>query len=122
MLLEVQKTFPDDPDVLTAIGNALLFKDDALPAAGFFERVLAMRPNDPATVDNAARAWLEAGNKAAATRRFEQALALDPLLIPDINALLKIYRETGDRAQETALLDRVHEAMRTSPRTAPTKR
>ena len=122
MLLEVQKTFPDDPDVLTAIGNALLFNGDALPAAGFFERVLEMRPNDPGSVDNAARAWLEAGDKETAARHFEQALALDPLLVPDIDALLKIYRESGDKAKETALMDRVQAAMRLNTHAVPPKR
>ena len=122
MLLAVQKTFPDDPDVLTALGNALLFNGDALPAAGFFERVLQMRPNDPGAVDSAARAWLEAGDKTAAARHFEQALALDPLLVPDIDALLKIYRESGDKAKETALMDRVQAAMRLNTHAVPPKR
>jgi two-component SAPR family response regulator len=73
-------------------------------------------------VDSAARAWLEAGNKAAAAGHFEQALALDPLLVPDIDALLKIYRESGDKAKETALMDRVQAAMRLNTHTVPPKR
>jgi hypothetical protein len=116
MLLEVQKKFPADPDVLAAIGVALLNRGDFLPAARLFDRVMELRPNDPADQDNAAMAWLGAGDKQTAARHFEQALALDPLLLPDIEALLRIYREAGDRAKETTLMDRVHEAMRTGPR------
>jgi Flp pilus assembly protein TadD len=122
MLLEVRKKFPADPDVLTAIGAALLNRDDFLPAAKLFEQVIQLRPNDPSGEDNAAMAWLGAGDRETATRHFEKALALDSLLLPDIDALARIYRETGDRAKETALMDRVHEAMRTSPRSVPPRR
>lgn len=116
LLLEVQKRFPADPDVLMAIGAALLNKDDFLPAAKLFEHVIELRPNDPSGEDNAAMAWLGAGDREKAARHFEKALALDPLLLSDIDALARIYRETGDRAKETDLMNRVHEAMRTTPR------
>lgn len=122
MLLEVQKKFPADPGVLSAIGTALLNRDDFLPAAKIFDHVIDLRPNDPFDEDNAGMAWLGAGNKETAARHLEKALALDPLLLPDIEALARIYRETGDRANETALMDRVHEAMRTRPRFAPPPR
>jgi hypothetical protein len=122
MLLEVQKRSPADPDVLTAIGTVLLNRDDFLPAAKLFDHVIELRPSDPSSEDNAAMAWQGAGDRQAAAKRFEKALALDPLLLPDIESLARIYRETGERAKETALMGRVHEAMRTGPRANSPKR
>jgi tetratricopeptide (TPR) repeat protein len=121
MLLELQKKFPADPDILTALGTVLLNRNDFVPAARLFDRVIELRPNDPSSEDNAAMAWLGAGDKEAATRHFEKALVLDPLLIPDIEALLRIFREAGDHAKETALMERVRQAMRTGPRAAPAR-
>ncbi len=119
MLLAVQKLFPNDPDVLTAIGNALLDAGQPADAAKFFERALVVRPDDPSTEDEAGRARLEAGDRSAATRHFEQALKLDQLLLPDVEALLQIYRESGDRDREAALMRQVQAAMRTSRPQAP---
>jgi hypothetical protein len=114
-LIEVQKAFPGDPDVLIALGQATLEREDPRAAAQFFERALALRHKDVGTEDDAARAYLEAGDKAAAVRHFEAALQLDPLLLPDIEALLQIYRDSGDSARESALMQRVREAMKTVP-------
>jgi hypothetical protein len=120
MLIEVQKTFPDDPDVLMAIGTVLENRKDFLGAARMFDRVIDLRPNDPAAEDSAATAYLSAGDKESAIRHFERALALDALLLPDIESLLGIYREAGDGAKEDTLMRRVREAMQTGPgRTVP---
>ena len=113
MLIAVEKSFPNDPDVLRAIGNALLGRDRPADAARFFDRALALRHDDPSLEDDAGRACLAAGDKTTAARHFEQALHLDPLVLPDIEELLKIYRQSGDRDRETALMRRVQEAMKT---------
>jgi hypothetical protein len=115
MLLPVQKAFPSDPDVLAALGKALLNRNQTSDAARIFERALAARHDDPSLEDDAGEAYLKAGDKPSAARHFEKALALDPLLLPDIEALLQIYREAGDRDQQSALMRRVQDAMRTGP-------
>ncbi|HXS97467.1 MAG TPA: hypothetical protein VN736_22870 [Candidatus Limnocylindrales bacterium] len=115
MLLPLEKTFPNDPDVLAALGNALLNRDQASDAAKFFERALAARHDDPSLEDDAGQAYLNAGDKPSAARHFEKALTLDPLLLPDIEALLQIYRESGDKDAESALMRRVQKAMKTAP-------
>jgi tetratricopeptide (TPR) repeat protein len=119
LLLQVEKTFPNDPDVLAAIGSALLDRKEPLNAAKLFERALEIRRDDPSIEDNAGTAWLAAGDKQAAAHHFEQALKLDPLLLPDIEALLRIYRELGEHTQEAALMRSVQEAMKTGPAPAP---
>jgi len=116
MLLAVEKGFPNDPDVLAALGNALLNRNRPSDAARIFERALAARHDDPSLEDDTGRAYLEAGNKASAARHFEQALKLDPLLLPDIEALLQIYRKAGDQDRQSALMRQVQDAMKTAPR------
>jgi hypothetical protein len=118
MLVPVQKAFPKDPDVLAALGNALLNRNQPSEAARTFERALAARPDDPSLEDDAARAYLHAGDKPSAARHFEKALKLDPLLLPDIEALLQIYREAGDTVRQSAVMRRVQEAMKTPARDA----
>ncbi len=115
MLLPVEKAFPNDPDVLAALGNALLNRNQPSDAARIFERALSSRRDDPSLEDDAGNAYLKAGDKPSAARHFEKALALDPLLLPDIEALLQIYREAGDRDRESALMRRVQDAMKTPP-------
>ena len=115
MLLPVEKAFPNDPDVLAALGNALLNRNQPSDAARIFERALSARHDDPSLEDDAGEAYLKTDDKASAARHFEKALALDPLLLPDIEALLQIYREAGDRDRQSALMRRVQEAMRTGP-------
>jgi hypothetical protein len=115
MLLPVEKAFPNDPDVLAALGNALLNRNQPADAARIFERALLARHDDPSLEDDAGEAYLKAGDKQSAARHFEKALALDPLLLPDIEALVQIYREAGDRDRQSALMRRVQDAMRTAP-------
>jgi tetratricopeptide (TPR) repeat protein len=118
LLQEVQRKFPADPEVLIAVGTSLMNRKEPGQAAHLFEQAIELeRPSggDPSAEDNAAMAWLEAGDRQTAARHFERALQLDPLLLPDIEGLLRIYREEGERAKETALMERVREAMKTGP-------
>ncbi len=118
LLQQALSAFPNDADLLSALGATLLRRKDAAAAIVLFERALAIRPHDASLLDSAGAAKLEAGDRPAAAQFFERALETDPLLLPDIEALLGIYRETGDRERETALLTRVREAMRTPPAAA----
>ncbi len=116
MLLEVRKAFPADPAVLSGAGAARRIRGEPLSAARLFDRVIELQPGDPLARENAGLVWMDAGEKGIAAARIEQALALDPLLLTGIESLLKLYRESGDAAKETALMDRVRQAMRSGPR------
>jgi hypothetical protein len=118
MLLSIEKASPNDPDVLAALGNALVNRNQPSDAAKIFERALTRRHDDPSLEDDAGRAYLDAGDKPSAVRHFESALKLDSLLLPDIETLLQIYREAGDRDRQSALMRRVQDAMRTGPQPA----
>ncbi len=105
-----------DSSVLTGIGSALQARHEPVEAAKAFERAMTLNPKDPLAAESAGMARLEAGDKAAATQHLERALTLDPLLLPDIDVLLKLYREAGDTAKESALMEKVRQAMRTAPK------
>jgi hypothetical protein len=122
MLLEVQKGFPSDSDVLTALGAAALERNEPAAAARLFERAIETHHDDPSLEDSAGRACLQAGDKRTAARHFERALMLDPLLLPTIEELLGIYREQSEQTKEAALMNRVREAMKTPVRPATTPR
>jgi len=117
MLTEVEKVFPDDPAVLTALGHALLAIKQPLEAARRFERVLELGPDSAVDESNAGRAWMRAGNMDKATSHLEKAISLDPLLLSAAEALMQIYQEQGDQDKAAALSDRVREALgRSAPR------
>lgn len=80
MLNRVEKEYPDDPDVLTSLGNVLLRGKQPAEALRRFEKVLAMRPAYAPYEVNVASALIAAGNKVEARRHLQRALQLDPLL------------------------------------------
>jgi hypothetical protein len=103
MLNQVEKEYPDDPDVLTTLGNVLLRGKQPAEALSRFEKVLAMRPAYAPYEVNAASALLATGNQKEARGHLERALQLDPLLQQAVELLSKLYRDEG----ETAKADRV---------------
>jgi len=114
MLNEVSSQFPNDPDVLTAMGRALLAEKQAPEAAPLLDRALELGPDSAVAEANAGSAWLRAGNTQKAVQRLERAIALDPLLLPAAEALLQIYRQQGDSDKLDALGERVRQALGSS--------
>jgi hypothetical protein len=111
MLEEVVEDFPDDPDVLSALGSAYLAVRQPRDAVPRFEQVLKLRA--PAVTDeaNAGAAWLGAGRMDKALPYLESAGARDPLLFTTIEALMQIYQSQGDEAKAAALAERVRLAL-----------
>ena len=114
MLTEVENTFPDDPGVLTALGETSLAIKQPLEAARRFERVLELGPDSALAESNAGRAWMRAGIMDKASFHMEKAITLDPLLLPAAETLMQIYQEQGDQDKAAALADRVREALGSS--------
>ena len=111
ILSAVEKSFPDDPAVLNAMGQALLGGGRALEAARLFDHVLAQGPDLAATEADAGRAWVQAGDKTQALRHLERAVQLDPLNLPAAEALMGIYQDQGDQDKASDLSDRVRRAL-----------
>lgn len=107
MLTEVQKSFPDDVDVLDGLGMALLLAKQPAESLRAFERVLQLTPNRPVSEQNVAMAWIESGRPDQAAVHLERCLTLDPLLLPAAVTLTELYRQSGDTAKESALVERM---------------
>jgi hypothetical protein len=115
MLAEVANKTPDDPEVLKALGLALLGGNRPLEAAGLFERVLKLRPDSAIDEGNAGSAWAKAGQLDKAVPHLERALELDPLLLPVAQVLVQVYRAQGETDKLAALADHVRQAMQGPP-------
>jgi predicted Zn-dependent protease len=111
ILSTVEKSFPDDPAVLNAMGQALLGGDRALEAARLFDRVLSQGPESAATEADSGRAWMEAGDAVEALKHLKRAVQLDPLNLPAAEALMRIYQSQGDQDKAADLSDRVRQAL-----------
>jgi len=111
MLTEVRKSFPDDPEVLNALGTTLLLGKEPREALRAFERVLQLSPESAVSEQNVGIALNAAGQFGQAAVHLERSLELDPLLLPAATTLMNIYRRQGDDAKSSALTDRIRKTM-----------
>jgi len=111
MLVEVQKQFPNDAEVLTSLARILLMGRQSAQAAELFERVLRLGQDTAVNEMYAGRAYLQAGKTDMAIEHLERALKLDPLNLPAAESLMRVYRQQGDEDKITALSDQVRQAL-----------
>jgi len=90
--------FPNDPAVLTAIGQVMLGAGDARNAAVIFERAIEVEPHNASDYLHAAMAWKAAHDSGKAIENAEKALRLDPMLEQPYHVLADTYREEGQAA------------------------
>ena len=90
-LMECSSNFPDDPPVLTGIGQVLLGLHHGKEAAAMFERAIHVEPDNPANYLHAALAWKDAKEFQRAIENLEKALRLDPILEQPYLELAEIY-------------------------------
>jgi hypothetical protein len=107
MLVDVQKTAPDDVAVLRGIGRALLLGKQPAESLRAFERVLVLTPGNATGEEDVGVASLEAGQVDQSVAHLEKALALDPLLLTAATALEQAYRRQGRQDQAEALAKRM---------------
>jgi tetratricopeptide (TPR) repeat protein len=94
-LTQCWPSFPNDPRVLTGIGQVLLGVGDAKQAADVFERAIRTQPDDPSSYIHAALAWKAARDYRKSTEYLEKALRLDPTLEQPYVELAGIYKDEG---------------------------
>ena len=104
MLNQVEKSYPEDPAVLTSLGIVLLRAKQPAEALRRFEKVLLLRPAYAPYEVNAASALVAAGRKAEAVRHLERALELDPLVEQAVELLSGLYRDQGDGERAAKLI------------------
>jgi len=115
MLNKVEKDYPDDPDVLTALGSVLLRGKQPAEALRRFEKVLALRPAYAPYEVNAASALIAAGRKAEALRHLERTLQLDPLLQQAVELLSSVYKDQDEDTKAVGLVGRYQREMGITP-------
>jgi hypothetical protein len=104
MLNQVEKEYPDDPDVLASLGGVLLRGKQPAEALRRFEKVLVLRPAYAPYEVNAALALIAAGRKSEAVRHLERALQLDPLLQQAVELLSGLYRDQDESAKAAGIV------------------
>lgn len=118
MLTEMQTNLPDDPQVLSGFGTALMEGKKPCEAEFAFDRLLLLDPRNAVNQENAGRADLGCGDISLAVSRLETAVELDPLLLSAAEVLQATYRKTGDTRKQAALTARIGAAMQ-GPATPP---
>ena len=115
MLNQVEKDYPDDPDVLTTLGNVLLRGKQPAEALRRFEKVLVLRPTYAPYEVNVATALIAAGRKAEALHHLEKALRLDPLLQQAVELLSSVYKDQDESAKAAGLVAQYQHEMGITP-------
>jgi hypothetical protein len=115
MLNQVEKEYPDDPDVLTALGGVLVRGKQPAEALRRFEKVLVLRPVYAPYEVNAASALIAAGRKSEAVRHLERALQLDPLLQQAVELLSGLYRDQDESAKAAGIVAQYRREMGFAP-------
>jgi hypothetical protein len=99
LLLANRGEFPNDPAVLTSIGEVMLGAGDKRDAAQVLDRVIKVQPNNAMAYLHAAGARKALGENPIAIQELQKALELDPLLLQPYRDLASIYRQEGNSAE-----------------------
>ena len=105
LLAGIEKEFPADPDVLSALGLVLLRKGARAEALRRFEQAARADPS-PSSYLNLAAAQDAAAQTASAIRSLERAIDLDPSLRQAYLLLADIYARMSQPARRRELLER----------------
>ena len=106
LLLEARRSFPDDPEVLTSLGLALVRQKAPRQAIRLFEQSLQRQPGQARHHFNLAAAWKEAGEGSRAIPYLDRAIELDPSLEQAYYLLAEIYTQANQPAQQRQTLER----------------
>ena len=91
LLMECSASFPNDPPVLTSIGQVMLGLHDDKEATAVFERAMQAEPDNPANYLHLALALKDAKDFQGAIENLEKALRLDPILEQPYLELADVY-------------------------------
>lgn len=101
-LLEQLKADPNNPSLLTQLGN-ISYDAKQYPAAiDYYQRVLKLRPADTSVRTDMGTAYWYTGNADAAIEQFNKALSYEPTK-PDTLFNLGIVKSQGKKDAEGAI-------------------
>lgn len=113
LLLRCWSQFPNDPPVLTGIGEVLLSTgrdEHAREAVAVFERAIHVEPHVAWNYFHAGLACKAAHDPKKAAQYLEEALQLDPLLEQAYPELAAVYQDMHDTAKQRHTYDRYLQA------------
>jgi hypothetical protein len=111
LLTAIEKNFPDDPALLTSIGNVLMKAKRPSEALTRFEKVVTLKPEYAPNRLNVAIALATLYRPSEAIEQGQKALALDPLFEAGVEFLDRIYREEGQPEKADQLLNEYENAV-----------
>lgn len=103
-LLDKLRSKPDNPDLLTSIGDLYYDAKQYPTAVGYYERVLKGKPSDAAVRTDMATAYWYMGNADTAIIEFNRALAYAPTS-PNTLFNLGLVQWQGKKDGDAALAD-----------------
>ncbi|MCP5118701.1 MAG: tetratricopeptide repeat protein, partial [bacterium] len=103
LLLRIERLFDRDPEVLEALGTALILQGNATEGRRLSEKAVEAQKAFALRYPSLGAAWWELGSAEEAVATLEKAIRLDPLLESAHHMLAKVYQETGqpEKAAET---------------------
>lgn len=116
LLRECWKQFPNDPPIVTELGEALLTAGQGADAAAVFEHAIQIEPNVAVHYLHAGLAWKQAHDRKKAIDYLEKALQFDPLMEQPYRELVKIYSEANDSPMAIQTLERFIKAFQKTGR------
>jgi predicted Zn-dependent protease len=103
LLQRAGKSFPNDPQVLTAQASLLFIAQDTREAEILYRRAVALKPDFAPYQVNWASALLKQGKTPEARQCLEHALELDPLLESGVQLLSRLYQDLGEKERAEKL-------------------
>ena len=107
MLTEVQTKFPQDSEMYTTIGTALLAGRQYSEAVQAFELAVRFDAQSSPKEANLGSAYAALGDQAMAEQHLEKAMDLDPLNLSAAIQLIEIYHKNGEGKKATQLSERI---------------
>ena len=107
ILTDVQHQFPDDCEMYSSIGNALLIGRQFAEAAIAFEMAARCDPKSSSAEANLGSAYAAAGRNDVAEVHLERALDLDAMNLGAAEQLIGLYENGGDTAKAEALKNKI---------------
>jgi hypothetical protein len=107
MLTEVQAQFPEDSEMYTTLGSALLAGRQYSEAVQAFALAVRFDPKSSPKEANLGQAYAALGDHALAEEHLEKAMDFDPLNLSAAFRLIGMYKANGDGAKADELSRRL---------------
>jgi len=105
LIAEARQAFPQDGELIAGLGVYADLKGMYRKAAEIFELAIQQRPDDMASYQGAASAWMDAGYPDKAIRNLQAAIQADPADETSYVMLAEIYGKMNDIDEQNRVLD-----------------